>query len=56
MKPPYHCLCRLDANLDDAQGAEDGFETSAARWLNWNRPSVPMGALTANRDRRVLAS
>jgi hypothetical protein len=36
--------------------AEDGFETSAARWLDWNRPSALLEALTANRDRRELAA
>jgi hypothetical protein len=38
------------------KGAEDGFETSAARGLDWNRPSALMETLTADRDRRELAS
>jgi hypothetical protein len=38
------------------RGAEDGFEISAARWLDRNRPSALMETLTADRDRRELAS
>jgi hypothetical protein len=39
------------------KGVEDGFEISAARWLDWNRPSAPYKETpTADRDRRELAS
>jgi hypothetical protein len=37
-------------------GTEDGFVDSAIRWLEGNRPSVPLEALTADRDRRELAA
>lgn len=36
-------------------GTEDGFVDSAIRWLEGNRPSVPLETLTADRDRRELA-
>jgi len=34
------------------KGAGDGFEISAARSLDWNRPSALMETPTADRDRR----
>jgi hypothetical protein len=37
-------------------GSEDGFGSSASRWLGWNRPSTPMETLTAHRDRRRVAT
>jgi hypothetical protein len=38
-------------------GAEDGFRSSALRWLVWNRPSAPVRRPpTAHRDRRLVAA